>query len=957
MNAPVIQVPCHVDLLAVLARHIIEHATALPDLTDTLVLLPDLHFATDLRHALLRAAAARGHAALLGPHIDTPERWLAAHAPLDAVIPGRARRELLLVDAIRGHAALFGEQDPWRLAAVFFTLFDELTLNRIPVPARLEAFTARLAAAYGIAHQLPEPFGMEARVVHRLWQAWHTQLQAEGLLDPGMATLQRLAGFSTDAPRHFVFAGFDALTDAEGEWIERLLTANRARCFLYRPLPTADTPRPDVARRLLAHGSPVNAGTPLGMCLDSVFDSGGPALPERAAALRARHPDSPLHGTLSTLATASPEQEACAIALQVRCWLIEGHQPIGIVTEDRRLGRRVRALLERAGISLQDPGGWALSTTSAAAVLERWLETVEEDFAHAPLLDVLKSPFSFPHEDREAFSATVFRLERDIVQREGIARGLARYRTHIDRRLAHYRTSWTVAAAERLHRLIDELDEAAGPLRACLAGEHPPTRLLAALRASLERLGLWSAFEDDPAGQRIQQEWRQLDAAARHSDMRMTWLEFRGWLGATLERHDFSPPAGDSVVWLLSLEQARLGRFAGLVIGACDSRHLPAATAGSPFFNDRVRGELGLPVWPDQYRLQRDRFRRLLESAPRALMTWHREDNGEPRTPGAWLAAIEDLQQLGWGEPLHAARLQSLLDRPGARVAGRHPLPSPAATRRPAPTLPAAQLPARLSVTTHGDLIDCPYRFFAAGGLGLRAREEVKLAFEKSDYGMLVHEALHRFHQGGNDFPPPLAAFDTGTRAAAVARLEAVSRRVFTRELEDNYAHRAWLRRWLVMVPDYIDWQLARQRDWRFTNGELTCERPLASGQVLEGRLDRLDSGDAGEAIIDYKTGGMPDQAAVDAGEAVQLPSYAALADHPPARVEYVMVDKKVKTGAALEGETLTRLSADVQARLVTVLEAIAAGTPLPAWGDADTCRHCDMDGLCRRQAWPETDA
>jgi ATP-dependent helicase/nuclease subunit B len=794
-------------------------------------------------------------------------------------------------------------------------------------------------------------------VVHRLWQAWHTQLQAEGLLDPGMALLQRLARHGDgDHPLHYVFAGFDELHGAQLEWIERLLGAGRAHCFLPARLPAADAQRPTPAERLLAGSAPAENGQSPGDCLDSVFDSGAATLPERAAAMGKRYARSPLAGCIRTLAAASAEQEARAIDLQVRRWLIEGHQPIAIVTEDRRLGRRVRALLERAGVSLQDPGGWALSTTSAAAALERWLETVEEDFAHQPLLDVLKSPFTFPDAEHAAFSSTVYRLEKDIVRHENIARGLARYRAHVDSRLEHYRTAWTAATADRLRELLNALDQAADPLRDCLAGAHAPARLLAALRDSLQRLGMWAAFEHDPAGQRILQEWRLLADAARHCDMRMAWIEFRGWLSSALERHDFRPPAGDSVVSLLNLQQAQLGRFAGLVIGACDSRHLPAAQAGSPFFNDRVRGELGLPIWPEHYRLQRDRFRRLLESAPRVLLTWHSEDNGELRTPSPWLAAVQSFQQLAWQDTLHDAGLQALLDHPGTRVAGQHPLPTPAATARPAPSLPAARLPARLSVSAHGDLIDCPYRFFAARGLGLKAREEVRLALEKAGYGTLVHAALEIFHQGRAGFPAPFTApLDRHNRADAIAQLEAVSRRVFERELEDNYEHRAWLRRWLLLVPLYIEWQIKRQPDWRFDAGEQNGELELATGHVLEGRLDRLDVGAAGDDIIDYKTGGMPKQDAVDSGEAVQLPSYALLARRMPARVEYVKLDNKVMTGPALEGAALAQLTGEVHARLVTLLEAIAGGGALPAWGDSATCKYCDMDGLCRRQAWLET--
>jgi hypothetical protein len=30
------------------------------------------------------------------------------------------------------------------------------------------------------------------------------------------------------------------------------------------------------------------------------------------------------------------------------------------------------------------------------------------------------------------------------------------------------------------------------------------------------------------------------------------------------------------------------------------------------------------------------------------------------------------------------------------------------------------------------------------------------------------------------------------------------------------------------------------------------------------------------------------------------------------------------------------------------------AESPLPAWGDVETCNICDMEGLCRRGMWNE---
>jgi ATP-dependent helicase/nuclease subunit B len=948
----VILVPRRADILKAAAARIIDQAVNLPDLGDCVVLLPDLQFAAQLRRQLLIAAHRHGHAALLGPVIDTPEKWLVEHIPLDRTIPGRARRELLLVEVLKQHAGVFPGSDPWQLATSLASLFEELALHRVRIPKDLAEFTTRLQSAYGLDTHLPEPLGIEAGIVHRLWHAWQVQLDADDLLDPGMACLQRLArhrAVAHTAPLYLV--GIDDANAAQREWLADLAAAGRIECFLYAGTPWL----PDTALQTI-HADGNAAEDPVSACLDQVFQHSGEPPAARAHTFATRYPQSPLAGGMVVFAANSAEQEALAIDLQVRRWLLEGHQPLGIVTEDRRLARRVRALLERSGIHLQDSGGWALSTTSAAAALERWLETVEEDFDHQPLLDVLKSPFIFPDVDAELHGSCVYRLEQDIIRHENIARGLARYRRHIDTRRQRLPTGWSAATAESLHILLNRLDQAAEPLREFLQGEPAtPQALLQALRVSLEELGIWEAFAEDPAGLRILQEWQLLHDAAGHSRVTMNWFEFRAWFGTALERHDFRPATGDSPVQLLTLQQAQLGRFAGLIVAACDREHLPAKGAASPFFNDPVRRELRLPTWPERYALQLQRYRRVLESAPNVLLSWTREDNGETRLPCPWLEAIQTFHELAWQDSLRSPQLEALLDHPGSRVQGDNPLPVPDAAGYPAPRLPAARLPETLTVSAHRNLIDCPYRFFAAYGLQLKPREAVREALEKAEYGSLVHQSLEIFHTGRPGYPAgPVAPLNSGNRDAAIARLAEISRSVFTRDLEDNFEHRAWLRRWLVLIPAYIDWQARRQQSWSFSAAEQERELELPSGQRLRGRLDRIDSGPAGTAIIDYKTGSMPKQAEVDSGEDVQLASYALLADPLPARVEYLQVDGEIRPRASLEGTDLEQLATAVAKRLTAVLADMQAGAPLPAWGDTDTCRYCEMDGLCRKQAWLE---
>ena len=954
----VILAPYGDDILAVAAQRIITRCNTLPDLTDTVVLLPDLQFAPRLREQLLGIAQEHGHGALLGPVINTLDGWLNAQQPVAQQVPGRARRELMLVEVMQQHPTLFDGADPWQISSSLISLFDELTLNRVSIPQDLAAFTTRLQAAYGVEDRLPEPLGMEASMVHRMWQAWHAQLNDADMLDPGVASLQRLAQQQAAAQQHTLyFIGHDQLHAAQLEWIESLLQHDRAECILYRHSDWLDSDRQAPIRKLLHEATPLPGTDARSTCLDAVFRIGEQPLVDRVATLTGQFTTSPLVDHLAILSAASPEQEARGIDIQVRQWLIDGRERIAIVSEDRRLARRVRALLERAGINLQDSGGWALSTTSAAAVLERWLETVEEDFAHVPLLDVLKSPFIFPDADRDNHAGLVYRLEQDIIQRENIASGLQRYRKHIDYRLARLDQAATRETAAQLHQLLNRLDQAAAPLRPCLeAGRSRPTELLEKLRDSLDLLGIWSAFETDTAGQRILQEWQLLTDAAASSALDMNWVEFRAWLGAALERHDFVPATFDTPVSLLTLQQAQLGQFDGIIIAAADREYLPVRRAASPFFNDPVRSDLGLPVWTDHYQLQLHRLRRLLESAPQVLMTWHEESSGDVRMPSPWLEAIRSFHTLAWNNDLDATELSALLEDPAAQVKGRNPVAIPQQQACPRPQLAAALLPANLTVSMHRHLIDCPYKFYAACGLKLKPRDDVKEAFEKAQYGSLVHQSLEIFHKGKAGYPDPFTAPITADNAdQAVAALVAISEAVFTRELEDNFEHRAWRRRWQVLIPEYIQWQIKHQLRWSFADAEQPGELALSPGHSLSGRLDRVDRNDSGTLVLDYKTGGIPGQDEIDSGEEVQLPSYALLMDTPPQRVEYLSVDGRIAARSFLEGEALADIAAAVKARLVTVLGEIEAGAALPAWGDVDTCKYCEMSGLCRQQAWSDS--
>src|SRR3569623_487551 len=667
----------------------------------------------------------------------------------------------------------------------------------------------------------------------------------------------------------FFMAGYSELAPPERAWAQRLAEQGRLTILIQTGatdqgvVDNDGAPHPaDVIRALLA-GWPAPAiasapPTPYAQFLDTVFAPrtlAGDVSEEQLFAVRARrfaaqHPVSPATPHLELLRTAGAEDEARAGDIQVRRGLRAGRRRVAIVTEDRRLARRRRALLERADVGLHDAAGWALSTTAAAAALERWLEALEEDYARQPLTDLLKSPFVLPGRDRGELLAAVHRFEQDIVLHENVGRNLRRYREH----LAYRRARLPQAVGNAVQELLDAVEHAAAPLLPFLntSQRHATARMLTALETSLRALGMEEAFARDAAGQRVLQV-----------------------------------------------------------------------------------------------------LARLRECAPEIVITLQHEQNGEARLPSPWVEAISRFHTLAYGDDLAGADLAALISRPEAQVLRADTAELPAPQPRPAPSISSELMPGKISAGAYQELIDCPYQFFAARSLRLSAPETVREALQKSDYGERVHLILQAFHGGAAGYPGPYTApLTAANREHAIASLADISRAVFAKDLEDNFEHRGWLQRWLDRIPEYIDWQIARQQAWQVDRVEVKSERRLHEHWLLHGRLDRVDRGAGGVALIDYKTGGMPSAAEVESGEAVQLPFYALLEEAPVQRVEYLALDQQVKSNSVLTGDALALLTAAYGARLATLLEQISAGAPLPAWGDERTCGYCVLRGVFRKDAW-----
>ncbi|MEW6132725.1 MAG: PD-(D/E)XK nuclease family protein [Pseudomonadota bacterium] len=856
------------------ARQLLDrHADLLPDLSGLVVLVPNHRAGQDFARALAHAA---GHAALIPPFITPLKSW--AENLAEGAAEPQSQRLARLYGVLRREGWL-GTVDRWALAEELLQLADELSAARL-----CGEIAGRLRPLRG------EHLGRETALIEAVWQALNT-----GGSDPQARYARALDALLEQAaavPRPLYGYALGPLTALEKKFLERHAEHAPVRLF------EASTQAADGVTQVL----------------DSAWRVSPSPIKTRAMEVASVHTISPLHGRLRLCPAPHLEAEARAVATWVAGQLNAGRRRIGLIALDRESSRRVRALLERMNVLVADETGWALSTTAAAAVIDRWLECVARDFPHVEFLDLLKSPFVLG--EVAARQDSVLALEL-AMRRQGVAQGMNELRR---------------LAGQHVPGALPWLDALAAAARGFPRSRASLGAWLGRLEQSLARLQATGALKADAAGASLMETLARLRAELALDTEKYGFGEWRRWLDRALENAAFVDESVASPIVLTSLPAARGRSFEAVAVIGADAARLPG-TPGTSLFNQATRAQLGLPTFAEAARQSVEDLIPLL-ACGQALLSWQAWHEDEPNPASPLVIRLQALHEAAWG---------SRLETQAADEAPARASEPPPAAGRPAPAVPPERLPDHYSPTAYQTLLDCPYRFFAKSVLRLEELEEADEALDKSDYGTALHAILKRFH----DAAPP------EEREAALALLREYSEAGFAGL--PAYTAAAWRARWQGIHPAYVDaWLDQVAEGWRYQSGETELERrhqvPGLGEVRLHGRIDRIDRNKNALRVIDYKTRSLRalKNAAADPEENVQLPFYAWLAG---AEAAFLPIDDETVAPVCLDGET------DVEAislRLPQLLEAIAAGAKLPANGVDAVCRYCEARGLCRKGNWDE---
>ncbi len=623
------------------------------------------------------------------------------------------------------------------------------------------------------------------------------------------------------------------------------------------------------------------------------------------------------------------EDEAQRTAAQVLACVDAGRTPVALVAQDRLLVRRVRALLSRHEVDLQDETGWKLSTTRAAATLTSFLRAARPRAGGDDWLDWLKAcSGNWPGAKGGAW---LLHQVEAALRRHGWAGPAVVNATQLQPSAA----AWWQGVQDLVHEFV-------------APGARPLVAWLESLRRALEGCGAWSRLQGDEAGRQVISALHLAAPRALSLVDRMGLDEFAGWVDAALEDGSFVPlaPAGAEVI-VTPLERAMLRPFGSVVMPGADEKRLGGPGMPHPLLGDAVARSLGLPDAAGRRQAELLAFAHLLR-LPHVTLLRRLDDGGEPLAPSPLLERLT-LAMARAGRAIRTA-----LDPRVSQDVNPRPI------IRPMPEAPGL-LPASLSASACEMLRSCPYRFFALVLLGLREADELDDDVEKRDYGNWLHAVLDRFHRE-RPSERSMAEDEAGLHAAARALQQ-------EHGLNDG-SFLPYAATFARLVPRYVRWLHAREGQgarWCDGEREFTARPQEWAGVEMRGIVDRIDRMPTPEGecveLIDYKTGsaqGLREKLR-EPQEDTQLAFYAALVTlqpQAPSRLSASYLPLDESDGLkALEHKDVQSSAERLVDGLGRDLARVREGAALPPLGEGTACDFCQARGLCQRDHWSTEEA
>jgi ATP-dependent helicase/nuclease subunit B len=720
-------------------------------------------------------------------------------------------------------------------------------------------------------------------------------------------------------------------------------------------------------------------------------------------------PDDLAQGRVVLCPCHDPEQESRVVAGRVGEELAaagEGPLPeIIVATPDLGLAARIVAQLRDAGIDVDDTRGRSLASLPAGRLLRDVLRVVQTGWRFGPLFEVLTHPYvDLVAGGKPGHVVRARALEgavRETTQTSGGRDALATIATVADKRERARRggaaLGWTQTS------FVAAIAAALAPLDA-LGGRHVGwDQVTRAIRDAWTHLaparplqaGVDPAREFDDLGA-LAGLLEALDAAAPLLPRRPS-AEIAGELARLLSSPAWEARAHRAVhlpVRVMGLVEARLEGADLLILAGLRQDAFPGKIPRPLFLDDRLRRGLELAHWRERAGRDGELFLRLLQAAPRVVITWSGERQGEPALPSPLAQRLQIVTPAGVAVATTAEH-EVLRRRVATDWAALEAAEQAFVQEDEAHILAGVEPPQRISHASVSELRGCPYRYLLGRVLRLRRADALEPSYTRLEYGQLAHDVMKTFLAPDGAGWRALAAADATTAAAELRRLaEDVARGGLPQA-------RLWCETFAALVPDLVAGEIARAAQWRPAVLEAPFTLTLAEvatwlraagrdaqadyltdhpGLVpIEGRIDRLDvarDGSPRAAVIDFKTGRPASAGDVRDGLELQVALYALAVEagtvvglEPPPgggrwqidhggyyglRADMIGLPRGPQLPAGAAGRDILMQAASTL--LVLAVDCLQPGAAFPLVREANLpdrgrklpCEFCEFRAICR---------
>ena len=629
---------------------------------------------------------------------------------------------------------------------------------------------------------------------------------------------------------------------------------------------------------------------------------------------------------------------------------------IAVIAQDRLVARRVRALLARYGnsISIKDPTGWKLATTSAAAAVHSYLQLITNSvgpslvslfgFLKNPMLDwqSLLAPF-VQDQKIDSFDFSWWMESRLLSSSIGTGwqelHSVFLNEIHQDEHPNN--TEYRLIA----QALLVQLQNFSTTWQ---SSRNTSSGWVNLLKEHLDSFGMMKSLAEDEAGQSFIQMLDELHELHQETFKSTAWTSL---LDQWIDQASYVQKSQRKTINIafIPLSAIRFNHYSAVVMIGCDDRQLPSTKDYGSIFSRAMLKELDESLPESEYIQQARDLSQLLTSHEHVDLLWQEyQKSQEKNRLCGWLARLQiDLPHLTKTISLQEAQVHS------------KPL-----TQSSTLVLYSQLLPKKLSPSAYKALRSCPYQFYVSYLLGLRSPKALQ---EQSDFGQigsLLHAILHQFYQ----------MYQTETFANGVIqrqwmtdRLENISKEKWGVLIAQNGQLFADQQKWLNQIPLWVDWQLEQESNgWTFSESEKNVEFPLqlSSGDLITiyGRVDRVDIKDnLNLKVWDYKfkSGDQLKKSNEQLNDDPQILIYSkALTQTHRYRQQdvkqagWISLREANEEHRDLEIEVNADVLNQIEEQICNDLNHVWMGVSMPANGPQQVCKYCDARGICRKGMW-----